>query len=316
MKKILLILFFVSSICYSQYSYNSGITQGENGYSKLTFNQGKVGSIPVFNVTPLYNQRAIDFFTRVTNAGKTLTDAQKSWYNDSIFVPLINAGIIGSTRTGDSLVFLYCFDKKHSGDSTVANMNLLADQYNCISYGGVTYSDSGVLGGTNKWINTGFNPSNDSSIYQLGSAMIGILCMKDTLASSKDVIGGLNDTAFSEIRMPYVDGTMYCYINSSSARTINGYSSRAVIMVIRQNLTTAYIGHNGIIYSYNTDNNVQGLTNVNIFICARNEYGTASNNSQNPICFGFSGSGLSGTKMTALSDILNNSLKGYGYNVY
>jgi hypothetical protein len=109
---------------------------------------------------PLYSTRATQFFDRCVTAGVTLTTAQKQWYDDSIFTPLLDSGLIGTTRAGDSIQALWCFALFPNGSANVAVLNLLSDSNTCLAVNSPTFTDSGVVGnGSSSYLNSNFNPS-------------------------------------------------------------------------------------------------------------------------------------------------------------
>lgn len=161
MRKSLLILIFISSIVHGQWN------QWNNTYTPYKMYSPIMTSFS-------FNVRAQAFFRRVDSLGFTLTSLQKTVYNN-IFQRLQDSSLIASTRSGDKIVAIYAFPKKLAGDSSVCNMNILANQYNCIHYGNVTYSDSSIIGdGVSGYLKTGFVATSDSSIYKLNSAGLAV----------------------------------------------------------------------------------------------------------------------------------------------
>lgn len=267
-----------------------------------------------------YNVRASAFFLYVESLGKTLTSAQKSWYNDSLFVPLYNHGLIGLTRAGDSLVALYSFSLRWAGDSTVANINLLdpTGSYNCIHYGGVTYTDSGVVGnGTTGHLNTFFNPSADTSIAKRNSTSYMIVISSNVLEIGKMDMGIYGGTNVSVLAPLYLAGKAYCPVNDSDGEYVNNPDSSSKGIWISARVLSSYsnLYKNGAYFGKNTHLST-GVSNSNVLISAVGNNASVSRYTKKTYLYAAIGSGLSATLSQYLSDDLNNALKGAGYNVY
>jgi hypothetical protein len=311
MKRILLIFFLFHSLLNGQSLTGQQIggkpaLRTSGTLINISDNAGLNPSFPLG-----YVQRAVDFFKRVTDAGKTLTDAQKRWYNDSIFVQGITHGYIGTTRAGDSLVALYSFSLKWAGDSTVANMNLLADQYNCIHYGGVTYTDSGVVGnGSTGYLNTFFNPINDSSICKAYSMGL-FVCIKGGAEENNKYYGGAVSTTTTAI-LRQTTQIIYTVNGDPWESSVSGAGIMQSVGIYRVSSTHIYSSQNGTAGTLVAKTG-KGLINLPIYVLAGNGQ---PGNTQHCISFFAITSGLSATLSQYLSDDLNNALKGAGYNVY
>lgn len=322
MKKLLIltVLGFITYIVLGQSLEGSGQQiGGKPGLrtSNMILSVGdNIGLNPYTGSKTSYNTRASDFFKRVTDAGKTLTDAQKKWYNDSIFVPLSDSGLIGTTRAGDSLVCLYSFSLKWAGDSTVANMNLLDNSYNCIHYGTVVYTDSGFAGdGASGYLDTKFNSVNDSTIFKLNSASMGFY--SKTSGSIADREMGIDlSSVRTVIIAKFVNDNCYTGLNGATQTPVSsGITGLGVYLITRRKSAEYNQYWNGNVLGATVSDASTSLVNGNVYIGAVNT-GVTAYYSRRVITFGFIGSGLSSTKARALSNILNNSLKGYAYNVY
>ena len=318
MKKLILILFFPLLL------YGQTIDNGTSPIIKLsgTSIQTLNASAPSLYIavpdtpTETYVKRAQDFFDRVALLGKTLTDAQKDWYNDSIFVPLIDSGLIGTTRAGDSLAVLYSFNGFASGNDTVImHLNLLDDSYNITGYGTRTYTDSGVVGnGSSGYLSTFFNPVSDSSIWRLWSASFGMYSQTNSAAQTVDM--GVHGGNRSNISLKWSDNNQYLYINSTNLYGAAQTSSLGMFVFTRMSSTQINRYINGV-YQGSTTANTTGLTaKIFYFLAGNNGSDAPQYYSARCYSFAFVGSGLSTDKARKLSNILNNSLKPRGYDVY
>lgn len=316
MKKLLIILLLlITNIAISQHLKTTGNTIGTSDTKVSRTLNTSVGLAPPYQGVT-YNARAIAFFDRTKELGIILTDAQKSWYNDSIFVPLLDSGLIGTTRAGDSLACLWALVKFPNGSETVAKLNLLDTAYSLTNVNSVVFTDSGAVGnGTTSYLNTNFTPSLDSIIYKMNSGSIGVYC-RTAGTELRDLMAAKDATNYAVI-LPS-NTAIYMGINGGFA--INGEThgvggANKMWIASRRRFQTVMGFANGVITNTGTSNAV-ALVTTKLYLLARNNNGTANNFSTRQISFAFIGSGLSDTKARALSNILNNSLKGRMYNVY
>jgi hypothetical protein len=270
----------------------------------------------------MYNIRADQFFTRCVTAGVTLTDAQKRWYNDSIFVPLSDSGLIGATRAGDSIQALWCFALFPNGSANVAVLNLLSDSNTCLAVNSPTFTDSGVVGnGSSSYLNSNFNPVWDSSICKLNSVSLGVYSKGDR--SNSSTISAMGSSAGSDLFNIILRRT------TNTSRFRLNTTTTAVEFIINEGAIGYYIGsrqeynltymlkkYEGTSYTGTSLFISNNKVNLPIYILAQNDDGSPANYETVLITFAYVGSGLSADKCSKLGNILNNSLKGRGYNVY
>lgn len=311
MKNLFLIILFITTNVLAIGQINP------NGISKnfgINPPLSSFGLAPPVGVT--YNVRAQAFFDRTKELGIILTTSQKSWYNDSIFVPLSDSGLIGTTRAGDSLACLWTLVKFPNGSETVAKLNLLDTAYTLTNVNAVTFTDSGAAGnGTSSYLNSNFIPSADSTICRMNSTSFGVYC-KTNSTELRAILGGYDGSKYTT--MTFSHTTLYGSINGGF--TINGEahtssSSSNLFVITRQRYGGILFFLNGV-QKLDRNGNATSTLTKSIFLLCRNNNGTPSDFSARCISFAFIGSGLSSTKIRALSNILNNSLKGRAYNVY
>jgi hypothetical protein len=293
-KKLLIILLLL----ITSYSYGQAVLSGSKGWNGA------------------YNLRAEQFFTRCVTAGITLTTAQKQWYSDSIFQPLQDSGLIGATRSGDSIQALWGF-AKFMGDTTVLKLNLLSDSNTCVSVGTLTWTDSGAVGnGTSSYLNTNFNPTWDSTIFQMYSGSFGIYVLTDTLRQGAGSgIAQITPTRRTWIYPYYSEGnSTFGLVNTGIGAGIGP----GILTSTRQffSAITRSSAGSGVIINetyYSTSGNTGYKPDGFLYLQSVNGYWAYD---KRVYSFAFIGSGLSSEKMRMLKNILNNSLLGRGYNVY
>ena len=309
----------IANVSFTQILSNpntANLSSVSGGSLFILSNGATMLSIPLANGY-VYNQRAIDFFKRVTDKSKTLTEAQKRWYNDSIFVAGINSGYIGTTRAGDSLVFLYSRVGYYCNrDTTIMNMNLLADVYNCVHYGAIIYTDSGAVGdgASGSYSNTFFNPTLDSSIYKCNSASLGFYSKTMRAAANSSEIGCYNDPIASSMQIKFTGNLNYSVLNQVNYTATVDTTTLGCFSISRINGSQIIHFLNGVTMGAITGvQTSSSLPNMQFYVNGANGVGYKSTLIQ---CFDWCGSGLSVATQKKISDDLNNSLKGVKYNVY
>jgi hypothetical protein len=278
---------------------------------------------------PLNIQRAEDFFARCVTAGVTLTESQKRWYNDSIFVPLLDSGLIGTTRAGDSIQALWCFALFPNGSANVAVLNLLSDSNTCLAVNSPTFTDSGVVGnGTSSYLNTNCNPLYDSTIMQIYSRGMGLYSVSDRLPSETKVAigfdGGSNSSHYTRIfkynkispsPINFVMGSSYTAFNTSDTNSLgfyySGWNGSLDILLVKKGINKYYL-----VNTSNAAFTPSKNADLPYYILCYNNAGNPDNYDDVCITFAFMTDGLCEDSVRKLSNILNNSLKGRGYNVY
>lgn len=276
----------------------------------------------------MYNIRADQFFTRCVTAGVTLTDAQKRWYNDSIFVPLSDSGLIGTTRAGDSIQALWCFATFPNGSETVCKLNLLSDSNACTNVNSVVFTDSGAVGnGSTSYLNSNCTPMYDSTIVKIYSRGLSVYSLGAREAGSFTVIGTMNSGS------PYERNAIEMFTKLTSPMMAKFHTVDFGLVTMNDTDAVGYYGlswvknyqyrmKRGKNYLYGVEQNFAGFTpttNVSksYFILALRNYNDVPIYYETScITFVAITSGLSIAKQKALGNIFNNSLKGRGYNVY
>lgn len=297
MKKLIIIFLLITGTAYSQWL-------PFDWYNK------KVSTAVTYNV------RASNFFTRVEALGQTLTADQKKVY-DTIFVRLNDSGLIGTVRLADSVAALWSFALKIAKNETIAKLNLLDTGYNCTNVNSVVFTDSGAVGnGTSSYLNTKFNNKNDSTIAKLNSVTYGFVShIPQNMSGTRCPIG--NATASSVLAILYdASGTFYYYNNDLSPFTVSYSDARAgVFSSVRVSYNKSALYKNGSGNAFVTQNSVS-INNLNTYILCANNDGTPQYYSSQRLSFAFIGSGLSADKQRKLSNILNEALRQFNYNVY
>lgn len=258
--------------------------------------------------------RANDFFARVTALGKTLTYAQRIYYIN-IFDALITEGTLGTTRAGDSLVFLYVFPLAIAGDSSVAKLNILDTSYTLTTAGTVYWTDSGyVSNGTTGYLKTGFIPTADSSIFRLNSAIIGVYSKTDADGNYVDM-GMLQASPLNScLVFSRGSNTFTSRLNNLNAVSVTSSNNSSLGMFCTLRRSSAGL-------SQVVNDNIGGVSecassampNIEMYIGAYNY--SLKGISPRLYPYAFAGSGLSDNKIKNLFNTLNNTLTIFNYNV-
>lgn len=307
MRRFIFFILLIAITASGQYYVPSKLNTGREGYDNAlsVMRVGYEGGFDLYRPSLTYCVQAQNFFERVKNAGKTLTLEQKNWYNDSIFVPLINEGIY------DSIVFLHI---RVTSDSLLSNTNLISELYNTIGYGGVVYTDSGAIGnGSTAYLNTFFNPTTDSTIAKMNSIGLGVVTRgSDATVRRMDIGGNLYALWLS---WEFYSSAPVTRLNSSGtavAFTSSGYSGILSASRMSSNFQEGY--KNGVSIGTSSEISIT-KNNTYIFIMADNE-GGAARFSPRTYLGDWVTSGLSNNKSNKLHNIINEALKDKGYNAY
>lgn len=139
MKKIIIILVLISSICYSQV-YFSGTRQ------------------------PLFDSDVDSLFTRMETAvGKTLTTAGKTLISHMFTMYKDSLSITSLQNFFDVLYFL------DIGVETAAKLNWVKDAHNITNVNGVVFDTTGATSASTKYLSCDYNPSTNAVNFKLNT---------------------------------------------------------------------------------------------------------------------------------------------------
>lgn len=243
-----------------------------------------------------YDSSAQSFFTRASNAGASLSSADKSYINDVVVALKSTLSRNGSTFLWDEIDVLNI----QAMNKTVALMNLKTDSFGngtiVNDYVG-SWSDAGGFVGnsSNFRILTGYNPADGGTYkYTQNSACLFVLNLSTALTTGYS-LGTTNSTSTTGTiitagrtnRIPFMDLNIGTF-GSSAVAAINLPSNRAWVGMGRTGAASQRRTVDGA--SITTDSHASStMPNFEFVLFARNRAGTIqdfSNNATGVFCAG------------------------------
>lgn len=231
----------------------------------------------------LLSQAVIDGYTAAS--GSVLTAL------DTFIIKLKSDGVWNNVDAG----WLYATN----GDRDFAKYNIKdPTQFNCTEVNAVTFTSlQGFAGnGTDSYLNTGWDPSNDGSSFTLNSASIGVYVRTAPGASNRAYIGsntGANNNYARIIKLG--NGNTEFILNNATGRTDLLPANDGFITYNQDQGRPA--GQEGRAYrngvqEVNGTQNVNSLSTEDIYVGASNTAGTANFFTTSEIAFAFVGGDL------------------------
>jgi hypothetical protein len=166
--------------------------------------------------------------------------------------------------------------------------------------------------GTTSYLNSNFNPST-ATLYKQNDAHYSVYTRQNTAGSN--IWQGCYD-GVCIIQMLQVNGSQYYMgINTNGGDTFNGSGAGMLVVIRRSSLAEEMFQNGSSIYT-NPSNASAALANLNVFICARNNQGTADSFDTDQIAASSWGNQLSATQAANLSSRINTYMTSVGANVY
>ena len=245
---------------------------------ELPTNLGSIGGI-IF----AYDADALAFFDRVTTAGGSLSTLEKYAVNQLV-LDLKGYSIWSKMKAIYPMV---------GASAAACSQNLKSSSFTGTFTSGWTFASTGVTpNGTSAYFNTGFNPNANGILNNQHYSVYS----RTNISNVGCDIGGYINPVESSMYLRYgVSNSVYTCVNSSltSAATINA-NSAAFFMVLRNNSTSENTFRNSTKYT-RTITSIS-LINLNIYIGALNNNGTAVAFSTRENAFSSIGEGLTDTE--------------------
>ncbi len=180
---------------------------------------------------------------------------------------------------------------------------------------GFIFSSSGMTGnGTSSFANTFFN----SSVYMLSTGHVGYYSRTQTIAVNQSDIGNINSAVSPNKTSFIVSSSTSIQTRFGSGLIIATKSTtdnRGFILSSRLNNTSLKLYIKGILEATNTNNNTQITPNLNIYLSAYNNNGTAGNYSTKQCCFYTMGDALTDTEATNFNTCVQTLMTHFGIQV-
>jgi hypothetical protein len=240
------------------------------------------------------------FFLRVNTAGATLTTATHNAV-DTAICGLVTDGVWALL---DAL-WVPAIDVATGTLATIANMNWVSSSYTLVPHGTPTLTpDAGYLGAdasSTIYLDTGFNPSTAGGHYGLTSEHLSFWSLNATQSSAGGgtAIGIYDGTNLSQVNPYYSTSTAQCQLSESTAgpaSTVGTALGHTVCTRVASN--SEFLFRNGAQLSSGTSTSTI-LINLNFFILARNDSGTAGIGAGNQFAVATIGGGISTAQISS-----------------
>ena len=178
----------------------------------------------------------------------------------------------------------------------------------------------GMTGGLNKYIDSGFNLQFNSSALKDTSGMLAVYSATDQAINEMEMgyyYGGTPYNLFS-IGTRYGNGYQYGAINNNSNTSqaySTAHSSAAFFVLVRPDSLSVECYINGTSVDKDAKAAQSGLPNGNLYICARNNAGTAELFSSKKLRFVAIGGKFTPTAVDSLTNIVEVMMDALGVGV-
>lgn len=226
-----------------------------------------------------FDADALAFFARVTAAGGSLSNTEKTAVNQLVLDLKAN-----SLWTPMKAIYPMV-----GASAAACAQNLKSSSFTGTFTNGCTFASNGVTSnGTNAYMNTNYNPSLNG---QLNSAHLSFYSRTNN--NNGNCMIGANDTGVN--RHYFGQGNAFSSLNSLLEGNYNPSSYVGFHLIKRENSTQTKQMYNGSINTTSTIVSV-AFVNTNLFIFCRSNSGTAQNFILNQCAFASIGDGLTDTE--------------------
>jgi hypothetical protein len=253
---------------------------------QLPTNLGKIGS-QSFG----FDADAAAFFARVTAAGGTLS-ATEQLAIDTLVKQMKLDGIWSSMKAIYPMV---------GASAAACAQNLKSSSFTGTFTSGWTFASTGVIPNGSAYMNTGFNPTLNTSQNSLSFSFYS---RTNNTTSAWD-IGAFDGSIDTAILIYY--NALHYYANNAGT----SYVTTPVVNTLGHFINTRTTNNimklvkNGVVIS-TSNNNVTGNINLNLYIGAENRNNTGFGYSNRECSFAHIGDGLTDTQASALYTAVQN----------
>lgn len=243
-------------------------------------------------------------------------------YIEGLTIPLSNAQIIKigefleALKTGLSISALSeVFDVMYllAGETQESSLkNLVKDLHHCTSAAMPTFTTlKGFKGnGSSQFLDTNYNPSTQGSKYTRNDASLGVYS-NENINENKNDLGSYAGTILADIATRYSDVSYFRLNNANSSGVSQTQLDSLGLFVVTRNgsaNTNLYGYKNKTTYSTRFGSSAtSAISNLNMYLCAYNDDGSATNFSTKQLSFAFAGKYIT----TAMRDIIYDAFIDY-----
>jgi hypothetical protein len=211
------------------------------------------------------------------------------------------------------LVGLYIFPVN---TATTANLNWISTSYGLTAAGAsppTFTSGSGYTGTTTGYFDTGFNPSTAGSIFTQNSASIGECTLTSRTASQAYTAMGLQNQSnfIADMIIPFGSSGFQGPLNDANYPNFIVGNVQGSFVVSRQASTSVSMYINGSSVATPADTS-GALQNMDIYIFAQNNAGTAASFDQDELGYVYFGQGMTSGQVSTINSDLHALLVALG----
>lgn len=234
----------------------------------------------------------------IQNLSTPLSSNQKNRLNNFIKILKTGMNISALSEAFDAIYIL-------GGETEESSLkNLVKNAHHCTAVGSPTWTQfKGFQGGTNKYLDTNYNPRTAGVSYLTNSASYGIYSFTDVAGSYADM--GTRDGTYvnrTAILPRYSSVYTQYDINSNESNTnLNSIlpDSLGLITVVREDSATAKLYKNATL-AHTASKTASNVPDSNFYILCRNGEAGAATFSPRQLGFAFIGKGLTASEVTLL----------------
>jgi hypothetical protein len=229
------------------------------------------------------------FFDRVTTAGGTLSETEKTATNQLV-LDMKSAGIWSSMKAIYPMV---------GASAAACAQNLKSSSFTGTFTSGWTFASTGVTGnGTSAYMQTNFNPNNQSSVGA-NDMHISSYTRTNKAGSAQNLMGGFDGFNDTELNPYFTDNNFYSIINDTVYTNISYANNNSQgFYVSNKNNTNNNLGYKNGTLVINGTNISASKTNANIVVGARTNGGSVDRFATYEIQFSSIGNGLTNTQVS------------------
>jgi hypothetical protein len=228
---------------------------------------------------------AQSFFNRVTAAGGTLSNTEKTAVNQLVLD-------MKSVNVWNSMKAIY---PMVGASAAACAQNLKSSSFTGVFSSGWIFANTGVTGnGLSTFMNTGLNENTELT---LNNTHISYYSRTNSVGTYGD-IGNLNTTIVgnpgTNLNIKWIDNNFYPRVNDNNAGVLNTGNSLGLFISNRIN-STQVRGFRNTILNVITSNSIQKV-NLNFYLGATNSSGFGAFSSNRECAFSTIGDGLTDTQ--------------------
>ena len=229
-----------------------------------------------------YSASATAYFNQVTSNGGSLTNAEKTYINTFITA-------LGTDFAEFDRLWIHGLSNSVAARTSLANPT--STMITAVNTPTFTANQGYTGNGTTSYLDTNYNPSTNGVKYTRNNNLNGFYGLNATTGSNQLVVACGDAIGFNMNNPNFTNGVnSLCSVNSGVAVFGTQSATTSLNINYRTNSTQVKRSRLGVLIDNITDTS-QALSNVNFYICGRNQSGTFLNACNIQVSSSFFGSG-------------------------